>query len=137
MSLPLIRSLLETRLKAWAAAHVPPLAIAWQNVAFTPPAGMYLRSFILPGQTDSLDLSGEHSAYVGVHQVSVVCPAGVGQGAGERLAQEIVDLYPLNLPLTRDGFEVKVFTKPFTGSAIPDEDVYVLPVSYSYRADTA
>jgi hypothetical protein len=137
MSLPLIRIILEARLSAWAKAHVPKLDVAWQNQGFTPAAGMYLRSFILPGQTDSLDISGDHRVFVGVHQVSVVCPAGEGQGPGERLAQEIVDLFPLYLRLARQGFEVMVATPPSIGSAIPDEDVYVLPVSYSYRADTA
>lgn len=137
MSLPRIRSLLETRLKAWADARVPPVLIAWQNLGFTPPAGIYLRSFILPGQTDSLDMSGYNRVFVGAHQISLVCPASVGQGAGERLAEELVALYPLYMRLALQSFEVMVSSPVSVGSAIPDEDVYVLPVSYSYRADTA
>lgn len=49
MSHKIIRSLLEARLKAWAAARTPALRIAYQNVAFTPSNNeIYLRAFLIP-----------------------------------------------------------------------------------------
>lgn len=137
MSLPDIRALLEPRLAAWAAGRVPPLVVAWQSVKFTPPQGMYLRSFILPGQTASLDLAGKHRAYVGAHQISVVAPTGKGLGAAEAVAKAIEALYPLNLRLTGSGLTVQVVSPVTIGSSVPDEDWFLIPVSYSYRADVA
>lgn len=138
MSLPDIRALLESRLATWAASQVPPLKIAWQNRPFTPPVGaIYLRSFVLPGQTASLDLLGKHRAFVGAHQVSIVAPDGGGPGAAEAVAKSIEGLFPLNLRLTGSGLTVQIVSPVTIGSAIQEEDAFMVPVSYSYRADVA
>lgn len=138
MSFPRIRAVLEARLKTWADAHSPALKVAWQNVSMTPPAtGIYLRSFIMPGETSSIDLAGKHRSYVGAHQVSVVCPIGSGPGAGDAIAKEIEDLFPLNLRLTSAGVTVQVNSPVSTSSAIPDDAEYLIPVSFSYRAEVA
>lgn len=135
MSTKLIRSIYEQRLAAWAAALS--LSVAWQNVAFTPPAsGIYLRAFLLPGDTGSLDLEGVHRQYVGVFQVSIVAPAGQGSGASEQLAEEIAALFPMALRLTSGSFAVQIVSPCSIGPAIQDGTHYTLPVWFRYRADT-
>lgn len=138
MSQKTIRSLYEGRLKAWAAARSPALRIAYQNVAFTPPAdgSTYLRCFLLPADSDSQDLEGIHEAFLGVFQVSIVSKAGVGAGEAGGIADELRALFPNNLPLSKSGFTVFVRTPASQGPAIQETDFVSIPVSFEYRADT-
>ncbi|MEE4465711.1 phage tail terminator-like protein, partial [Azotobacter chroococcum] len=107
MSNRLIRSLYEQRLAAWAAARSLP--VAWQNVPFTPPAsGIYLRAFLLPADTDSLDLEGAHRLYTGVFQISIVAPNGNGSGDAEQPAADLDAEFPQNLRLTSGAFAVQI-----------------------------
>lgn len=136
MSHRIIRSLYEQRLAAWAAARSLP--VAWQNVAFTPPAsGIYLRAFLLPADTDSLDLEGKHRLYTGVFQVSIVAPNGNGSGAAEQLAVDLDALYPNALRLTSGAFAVQIVSPCSQGPTIPGDTHSTVPVSFRYRADTA
>jgi hypothetical protein len=134
LSTKLIRSLYEQHLAAWAAARSLP--VAWQNVPFTPPtSGLYLRAFLLPATTDSLDLEGAHRLYTGVFQVSIVAPSGQGSGAAEQLAADLATEFPLNLRLSSGGFTVLTISPCSQGPAIQDSSSYVIPVSFRYRAD--
>lgn len=137
MSHKIVRSLLEGRLKTWAAARIPVLRIAYQNVSFTPAANeTYLRAFTLPAGTDSNDLAGAHRLYTGVFQVTIVTSVGTGPGAAETLADELVALYPLNDRLTKAGFTAQVVTPVEPGPEQQEDTVFALPLSFQYRADT-
>jgi hypothetical protein len=137
MSHKIIRSLLEGRLKAWAAARSPVLRVAYQNVAFTPTATeTYLRAFLLPAGTNSNDLAGVHRLYTGVFQITIVTPSGGGTGAAEGLVDELAVLYPLNDKLMRIGFSVQVMTPVYPGPEQQEDTAFALPVSFLYRADT-
>lgn len=81
MSLSLVRRAFEVPLAAFAQAQG--LALAFDNVAFTPPTGMHLRAFLIPAGTSSDDLAGKHRRYEGTFQVSVMAPAGQGAGPGQ------------------------------------------------------
>ena len=138
MSDRIIRSLFEGRLKTWATARVPSLPIAFEDVAFTPPAdgSPYLRAFLLPANTTSEDLEGKHTAYRGVFQVSVVTKAGGGRGPAELIAEEIAALLPNNLQLTKTGFSVYVRSPMSTAPSQAADTTTLLPLSFQYRADT-
>lgn len=136
MSQARIRSAIESRLASWAAARVPALPVAWENVPFTPPAGAYLRAFLLPASTISRDMKGDHRGYRGVYQVSVVVPSGNGPGAGEAIAKEVADLFPVNLQMTASGLTVQVVSPVSIANAIPETDRRVVPTSFEYRAQT-
>lgn len=136
MSTKLIRSLFESRLKAWADARSPALKIAFQNVPFTPPAETYLRAFVLPAKTGSEDLEGTHRLYRGLLQVSIVLPAGMGTGAAGGIVSEIDALFPLNLRLTSGSFSVFIRSPMSDAAGIQEPDRWVVPVTAQYRADT-
>lgn len=138
MSDRIIRSLFEAHLKAWADARLPKLPIAYEDVAFTPPANgaAFLKAFLLPGNTDSEDLEGKHTSYRGVFQVSVVTASGAGRGAAALIADEIAALLPNNLALTKAGFKVFVRSPMATAGAIQGDTSSSLPLSFQYRADT-
>lgn len=77
--------------------------MAWENAAFTPPTGPYLRAFLLPATTTGIDLAGVGRTYRGIYQVTVVCPINTGPGAAESIADEIAALFPLNTRLSVAG----------------------------------
>ena len=136
MSDRIIRSLFESRLKAWADTRVPKLAIAFEDVVFTPPDGPYLKAFLLPANPDSEDLEGKHIAYRGVFQVSVVTKSGSGRGAAGLIAEDIAALFPNNLALTKSDFSVFVRSPMGTAPALQGETTSTLALSFQYRADT-
>jgi len=135
MSHRIIRSLMETRLAAWAKTKN--LRVAYQNQNFTPATGeTYLTTATLPALTDSLTLAGDHREYTGIFQVSVVAPAGKGAGAGEALADELAALYPLNDRLSKGSFIVQIITPMAVARSIQGDTDFTIPVSLTYRADT-
>lgn len=137
MSHKIIRSLLEGRLKTWAAARSPVLRISYQNVDFSPAENeTYLRAFVLPGGTSSNDLAGAHRLYTGLFQITIVTPSGSGAGLAEGIADELAALYPLNDVLTKTGLTAQVMTPVEPGPEQQEDTALALPVSFQYRADT-
>lgn len=133
MSHALIRSGFETVLKAWADAQTPAIPIAWPNVAFTPPAGRYLRALLIPASTKKLTFDGAGRTYRGLFQVSFCMPIGVGAGAVETLAASLDAAFT-------DSFvsgSLRVYLlEPFSmAPALQEPDRYMVPVSATYRAD--
>lgn len=137
MSTNAVRAALEARLATWAAARSPVLRIAWQNTPFTPASGeTYLQPFLLPAETDSADLKGDHRAYRGVFQVSITAPINAGVGAALGVAAELNTLFPVNGRYTSAGVTTQIIGPASAGPAIQEPDRLTIPVSIPYRADT-
>lgn len=135
MSHATIRLIYQQRLAEWAA--IKGLQVAYQGVQFEPTEGeTYLRAFLLPAGTDSNTLAGDHKAYTGVFQVSIVTPSGYGPTQAETLADEISELFPIFLRLSRDQLEVIVLTPVEPGPGVTDDATYTVAASFQYRADT-
>lgn len=135
MSNKAIRALLETRLKTWADAQSPALPIAFENVPFTPPQDKtYLRAFLLPANTDSKDLKGDHRLYAGIFQVTIVVPSGAGTGAAGTIAAALGVLFPVNLRLT-STLTVQMLSPMSESKAIEEPDALAIPVTARYRTD--
>lgn len=132
-----IRSLYETRLLTWAAARVPPLPVAVENVEFTPPPanGTYLRAFLLRGDTTSRDLAGDNRNRVGTFQVNIITAAGDGPGAAEGIAAELEALFPM-LRLESGVFWVQQVTPVRIRPGIPDGGTFTVATDFDYRSDT-
>lgn len=143
MSEAKIRTLFETRLKTWADDLGYP--VAYENVNFDitkfkdfdPASGIYLRAYLLPARTDDQFLEGGHRERVGVFQVSICSPRGVGPQPAEAVASALSALFPTNLYLTDDsGFSVQVTTPVSAASGLQGENAWIVPTSFRYRADT-
>lgn len=136
MSTEACRAILESRLATWAAARAPALRVAYQNAPFTPNAGeTYLRSYLLPAQTTAEDLAGALRTYRGVFQVSVVRPPNGGSGPALSIAAELNNLFPVNGRYTSGAVTVQVITPASAGPGQQEDNTYVVPVSFEYRAD--
>ena len=134
MSNKLIRSLLQSRLNAWATAK--PIPVAWDNVKFMPPTGSYIRASLLPADTQSIDLEGAHRGYMGLFQLSVHVPLGSGPNAAETLTDELSALFPMALRLESGSFWVQITSPCSAYPGIPGDTHYMVPVRFRYRADT-
>jgi hypothetical protein len=131
MSNSIIRAALESRLKTWADAQVPKIPIAFESVSFTKPAaGLYIEPLLLPNVTSNNELSGTRQTHLGIFEVRCWGPTGNGMGAVEKLANNIVKLFPI---LPKVG-SVSVENTPY--SERPQHDAagwVILPVLVFYR----
>jgi hypothetical protein len=134
MSNKTIRAALESRLATWAATQS--LTVAYENVAFNQPATTYLRAWFLPANTDSLDVEGKHTLYLGIFQIDIVGVENVGTGTVGGIVDSISTLFPNNLLITKSGLTIRtvgpVSAKP--GEYEPGR--YIVKVSIPYRCDT-
>lgn len=133
MSQSLIAELLESRLADWADSQGLPVAYA--NIAFDPPPGIYLESHVMPAATEAIDLSRRAQVFRGVFQINVVVPAGDGKRDGSKIAESIIALFPEGQEMSEGDFSCYINSAPSAFSAIPNDISYTIPVSMSYRAD--
>ena len=136
MSNAIIRSALESRLKTWADAQVPPIPIAYQNAPFTAPTqSRYLRAYLLPAETSSRLVEGTDRSYMGMFQISICVPEGTGPGAAEQLIASLETLFPAPLTISKSGLNIRI-TKPISASpSMQETGLYVVPVNIRYRVD--
>ena len=137
MSHAIIASIYEAKLIAWNAARPEKLKIVFENTAYTPAAGeTYLRAFMIPGDTASNTLGGDHRLFTGVFQVSIIAPAGTGKTKTNQVAAELVSLFPLYTRDTKGEITVVTMSPVDLGPGITGDSTYTVPVSFSYRCDT-
>ena len=135
MSHSIIRLIYQERLDEWATAKG--LRVEYQGASFEPgDVEAYLRAFLLPAGVNSNTLAGDHKAYTGLFQVSIVTPSGYGATAAESIADDLACLFPIYLRLSRGDFTVVVMTPVEPGPGITESERYTLSVSFQYRADT-
>ena len=109
MSMTIIRSTLMTALAAYAAAHSPVLTIARENQAFTKPTNgaSFLEPFFISANTTTPVLDGSRRRFWGDFQINIWTKEGMGAGAGEVIAEEIYQLFPVvpksYLPVSIEG----------------------------------
>lgn len=133
MSRPAITEVLETRLGQWADAQG--LLVAWDNISFTPPSGIYLTSHDMPATPSTIDLAQNCSAHTGIYQVNVVLPAAQGRMEGMTVARHIEDLFANGTEMEGEGFVCYVTGEPAQYAGIVTPTTYTIPVSLNYRAD--
>jgi hypothetical protein len=135
MSDALIALAFESTLKAWADAQTPPIPVAWENVAFVPPANgaRYVRANLLPLPADSTCVDGTGRTRNGIFQVTLCMPVEKGAG-GARTLVDSLDAAFGGVSITAGGLQVWL-TKPF-GAAPPLQkpERFEVPVSATYEA---
>lgn len=140
-----IAELLEQQVAIFAKAYG--VQVAWENIAFTPPQDKpYLRLFVLPAATQSIDLEAQLQTYRGILQVNVVAMAGGGVSEPRQLANQIADQLPEGMELKDGDLSVYISSPPTIHPGMQDRASsgptggsgsisYTIPISISYRAD--
>lgn len=108
--------------------------IAWSNYPFRPdPEKNSLRTTLMPGIGGAMTLGPNcFVRHVGIYQVSIYTPKGIGIGAAEQLADGIINAFPLGMTLQCCN-QWLVLTNVYTGSAMEEEMHLHLPVSIAYE----
>ncbi|WP_034913029.1 phage tail terminator-like protein [Erwinia sp. 9145] len=133
MSRPAITELLEERLGDWAAANG--IQVAYDNIDFEPPDSIYLTSHDLPATPYAIDLSQRSKVFIGVYQVNVIIPAGIGRSEGRRIAGLIEERFVNGAEMQGDGFICYITGEPAQFAGITNDTAYTIPISMNYRAD--
>lgn len=133
MSQQAITQLLETRLSEWAEAQG--LQVAFDNIGFSPPDGIYLQSHVMPATTTAIDLSRQAKVFRGVYQINIIAPAGTGKSAGGLIAEQLIQLFPENQEMSDGVLTCFINSVPSAFAGISSDTSYTIPVSMSYRAD--
>lgn len=137
MSNSIVRSALESRLKAWTEAQSPVPAIAFENRAFTKPplsptTPLWVECKLLPNQTLSRETTALRETFIGFFQVNVWGPSNTGMGSTERMADSIKQAFPV---IPKVG-GVSIEKPPKVGSPLQDSGWIVVPVLISYRYES-
>lgn len=127
-----IRSEIESRLRAFASVQVPPIPIAVENRKFDKPtSGYYFEVTILDSTPMNANLAANSTRLWGKFQISCYGPLGEGMGAIEKLAQQVVELYPV---IPKIG--IVSIEKPLSaGQGIIVDNFVCVPITGSYRAE--
>ncbi|MBF8720499.1 phage tail terminator-like protein [Pseudomonas guariconensis] len=132
MSQAKARQAIEIKLMAWATAR--PIRVANFEQGFeAQPGETYLQAFQLPASTTCRYLGGDAYEYIGVYQVSIVCPAGQPLVIAETLVDELSSLFRVDSELSRNGFEGLVTEPVDQGPTITESATYTVPASFTYR----
>lgn len=130
MSLPAIRTALETALNAMS----PALATAWENVPYDPVNGTpYQRVTLLPAPPDNPE-RGTFTRDQGILQISLAYPLDAGPGVAEARAELIRDTFYRGASFTSGGVTVNIERTPEIAPAINEPDRRVVPVRVRYYA---
>lgn len=134
MSNAIIRSVLETKLKAWADAQVPKVPIAFEGASFSKPTSdFYVEPILIPNVTINQELSGKRKTSFGIFEVRCWHTSGRGMGGVEKLSSEIINLFPF---LPKIG-KVSIENTPYAERPEFDESGWVIvPVLIFYRYES-
>lgn len=131
MSIALVRTALEAKLNAIA----PALAIAWQNVGYTPVTGTpYQACFLLPAIPSNPTLGDGFYREQGIFQISLFYPLLTGAQDAETRAQLIRTAFKRGTAMTSGSVSVLVDTTPEIGQGRADDDRWHIPVKIRWSA---
>jgi hypothetical protein len=128
----LVAAAFEGALKAWADAQTPAIPVAWENKAFAPPAGRYVRAHLIPNRAQGMFLDGSGRTLVGIFQVDLCMPIDTGAG-GARLLADSLDI-AFTQTMVQDGLRIWLLTPMSAAPPLQQPDRFVVPVSANYKA---
>ena len=139
MTTSAIQSLLNAKLKTFAAAQSPALAVAYENKDFAPPqAAPYLRATLLLATPHAAGCGDAAQDYQrGVFQVDVMALPDKGWGPAYALADLLRTAFKRGQRLTGTGANAGtdiVCESVAVGPAMNEDTRYKLPVSITFYA---
>lgn len=126
-----IRAALEKRIAA-----LDGFPTAWENVPFTPVAGVaYQRVSLMPmaAQTDALDMRTARED--GMLQILLCYPTGKGTGEAHARAETIRAHFSPGTDLIEAGQRVRIIRHPSVSTGFVEADRYVLPITVRYTSN--
>lgn len=137
MSHEKIKRVFESELNNYVDTKTPKPRVSYTNVRSVPKVGeVSFKSHIMPALTESYTLSGDHTLFVGVYQITIVAPFNTGTAYANQYAEELAGIFKTNRMFVGEGLEI-LQTKPLhIPEGFVQDTTYTLPVSFRYRCDT-
>ena len=111
------------------------LSIAKPGLPFAPSSGTaYLRAYIMPSMTESMDITGLVNEFRGIFQVNVFYPEGAGIMVPYETASALCEHFTTGTQVTHQATTFTILSPPHIGPAIEEPGWVMLPVSIRYRA---
>lgn len=129
-----IRNALVARVSTFVAS--PALPVAWENLAFTPPASLhYLRAVFVPNIANRvlIDSDGPHQR-IGLLQVSVHWKIGEGHGAPLAVAAAVAAHFPCDTKLRSGAAVVRITKAPDVRDMLVEDAGVQIPVIIPWEA---
>lgn len=127
-----IRAAFVTKLQAFTSLP----SVAWENVPFTPVAGVtYIAPFLLTGEPTQAEI-GTNGAnrHVGVYQISIYAPAGNGLLTVGALRDALIDHFKRGTQLTYSDVTVRI-QKAYSGPMLSETDRVHIPITIRWMCD--
>lgn len=131
MSIIAVRAALETRLNNMAN----PISYVWENVPFTPIAGVPFGAvYLLPAIPDNPTMGDTYYQEQGIFQVSLFYPLQMGPKAAADRAELIRSQFKRGVSMTSGSITVRIMRTPEIGQGRVDGDRWMIPVKIQYFA---
>lgn len=135
MSHARVRNLFSAALAAYASTKGS--KVSYDNVLTTFTSDVHIRSHLMPVDTFSDTLSGDHKGFTGLYQMTVVTKTGIGTLSADSVTDDLQAIFEINRRFVdSNGFAVQVTTPLHTHEGKQIDGEWVLPCYFSYRADT-
>lgn len=135
MSHSRVRALFNTALLSYATPKN--IRVATDNVKFTPNTNeTYLAAHLIPADTFTMTLSGDHKSFIGIYQIKVVTGSAISTAVSDNITEELQDVFLVDKLFTKDGFTVQVNSPIHSVEGKAQEGSWVVPCYFEYRADT-
>lgn len=113
----------------------PILPVAYPGLAFTAPAGPYLRVDFIPNRTDNVGLANDASArHQGILQVMAIHPVGQGVIKATNTGGLVTAHFAKGTILYGSKVKLKIYAKPSVGAPIIEPDKINVPVTILWRS---
>lgn len=135
MSHARIRKLFSATLSEYAALKNIP--VSYDNVKSLFDSEDHIESHIIPADTFSDTLSGDHKAFIGMFQMTLVVQYNTGLLNAETMIDELQSIFGVNQMFTdTSGFSVQVISPIKYPEGKQSGTQWRVPCYFEYRADT-
>lgn len=133
-----VKSLFEIALKEYATTKG--LRVAYDNVKFTPLANeTYIQCHLLPADTFTDTLGGDHKAFIGVFQIKIIIGSGKSVAIVNQMTEELQAIYGV-YKVFEEAIPSEFFVQVTSPIKVPEGKVvdgsWIVPCYFQYRADT-
>lgn len=136
MSHSKVRAIFATLLTEYALTK--DIRVSYDNVKFDPTVNeLYLQTHLIPVDTPTLTLGGDHKEYLGIYQVKIISGSGSATGIADSIIDDLQNLFPV-YKLFKDlsGFTVQVYSPVHSAEGKAQDGRWTVPCYFEYRADT-
>lgn len=135
MSHGLIRKTFSAALATYAAQKNIP--VSYDNVKGMFDTEDHIEAHLIPSDTFSDTLGGDHKAFIGMYQMTIVVQYNTGYLKVESIVEELQNIFQINKMFTDvSGFSVQVVSPIKTPEGKQVGVQWRVPCYFEYRSDT-